>query len=172
MILKNFYKIPKFKRQVTAICKEKGYTLLGDIRKTRLDDLHWTFAVRTPEKDFLVKLVVPYPLKMSTVNFLSTNEIFLEGAIPLLAGFRGMPTFPVYKQAVFEMEAEAFGIRADQAEKIYLVYPACESIHLGRKKKFWRIGFDLDGVKLYDGASFRALLKHPAAGSKFAAFES
>ena len=171
MILKNFYQIPKFKRQVTAICKEKCYTLLGDIRKTKLDDPHWTFAVRTPEKDFLVKLIVPYPLKLSTVAFFSTKSIVLVGRIPLISGYGGGTNFPFFKEAYFEMEPAAFDICADQAEKIYCVCPACMNITVPTRKKLWRIGFDLDGIKLHDGASFLALLNYPGAGSKFAAFE-
>ena len=156
-------KIAKLKRQITAICKDKGFILHGEIKKCKIDENNWTFAVETPNKIFLVKLIVPFGSNNTTLCINSPEYISAVATLFGMRGVGGAIDIPITRKYKFKNPQTAFGFKAENCEKIFLIYPRCTQFYLRETDKkhltTFRVGLKCDDFHIHDGSSFRNLLE-------------
>ena len=167
-------KINKFRTQITEICEHHGYTLYGSIRKCNIGENDWTFAVKTADKNILVKLIVPFG-RSNTGLFINSPEYI--SAVATLFGMRGLfgsINIPITREYRFKLPGTAFGINAEDAEKVFLVYPKCTQLYVretdAKRPTSFRVGLKIGNISIHDGASFRYFLENPGEVRKFARF--
>ena len=158
-------KIAKYKKQILNICTQNGYTLLGNIRKCSIGESSWTFAVKTPYKTFLVKLIVPFGSNNTGLCINSPEYITAATSVFGLRGIGGAINIPVTREYKFKLPEKAFGFDANTCEKIFLIYPHSTHFALRETDKShlteFRVGLKCKDISIHDGASFRYLLENP-----------
>ena len=156
-------KIAKLKKQITDICKDKGFILHGQIKKCSIGENAWTFAVETPNKTLLVKLIVPFGSNNTGLCFNSTEYISATATLFGMRGIGGVIDIPMTREYRFKNPHTAFGFDAKNCEKIFLVYPKCTQFYLRETDKRYlttfRVGLKCDDIHIHDGSSFRNLLE-------------
>lgn len=167
-------RINQFKLQIAEICEKHSYELIGDIRKCKIDDNAWTFAVKMANKNVLVKLIVPFGRKNTWLCVNSPEHI---SAIATLFGMRGLGgaiDIPITKEYHFKLPETAFGFDKENLEKVFLVYPKCTHFNIrendARQLTEFRVGLKLGDVSIHDGASFKHFLETQGEPSRFAEF--
>ena len=150
MILFKSKKLKKFGEDIRKLCAEKAYELSGDLSKT--------FIVKTSEKTYNVSVLSTYRFKNSGITFISDKSAQIWSQIPLLKGFGGGISFPLYKS----VDLPSFE-STDETENIIVVYPKCMTIQLiehEAKNTAWTPGKRLGNIRIFDGASFKDELKN------------
>lgn len=158
------FKIHKFKNQIKSICEQKGYTLLGDIRKCSIGENNWTFGIKAKDKSYLVKLIVPYGYSNTSICINSKKYISTVASVFIMRGLFGSIDIPVTKEFHFKLPESAFGIDANNCEKVFLIYPKCTQFYLretdSNRLTGFRVGLMCDDISIHDGSSFRYLLEY------------
>ncbi len=171
MFLKS--RITKFDKQIKEICEKFGHELHGSLSDAENGDGNWSLAVCNGDKTVFVKLVVPYPFSNSSVLFYSNELVHMSAH---LLGFKGplgsWSGFPLSKTCDLKVPDSAFGYNCQNAQKIFLVYPKCQSLYVRSEKGYenFRPGMQFCGFRIHDGASFRYFLENIHEKRKFAAF--
>ncbi len=167
-------KIQKMRKQIIEICSNHGYELLGNIRKCGIGENSWTFAVKTKDKNILVKLLVPFG-NFNTGLFINSAE-YISAAATLfgMRGLFGSINIPMTREYHFKLPSTAFGLDEKNTEKVFLIYPKCTHFYIRENDNAhltsFRVGIKLGDIFIHDGASFKHLLEHPNETRKFAAF--
>lgn len=169
-----FLKILKFRNEIAEICKINGYDLIGNIRKCNIDDNQWTFAVKTPDKSFLVKLIVPFGCFNTGLCFNSPEYISASATILAMRGQFGSLNIPITREYHFKLPENGFELDVDKTNKIFLVFPKCKQFYIRDFDKQrllpFRVGVRIGDISIHDGASFRYLLNNPNDVRRFAEF--
>ena len=150
MILFKSSKLGKFCDEIQQICKENSYEVLGDLRKS--------FVVRTPKKTYNVSVLSTYRFKNSGITFISDKSAQIWSQIPLLKGFGGGISFPLYKS----VDLPSFE-STDETENIIVIYPKCMTIQLIEHETEynpWTPGKKIGNIRIFDGSSFKDELKN------------
>lgn len=167
-------KIRNYNKDIRDICNRNGYELLGRIRKSKIDDGHWSFAIKTPEKILLVKLIVPFGYFNTGLCFNSPEYISASATVFAMRGLFGAIDIPMSRDYHFKLPEIEFDIESENLEKIYLIFPKCTQFYVRELDKIhlstFRVGLKLGEVSFHDGASFKYLLEHPNEVRKFAEF--
>ena len=167
-------KINKFRTQITEICNRHGYELLGNIRKCSIGENDWTFAVKTADKNILVKLIVPFGSHNTGLCIYSPTYISAVATLFGMRGIGGVIDIPITREYKFKLPETAFGINVKDAEKVFLVYPKCTQFYVretdANRPTTFRVGLKIGDISIHDGASFRHFLENPNEVRKFASF--
>ena len=168
------FKIRNFNKEIIDICNRHGYELFGSIRKVKIDDNHWTFAIKTHGKTLLVKLIVPFGFYNTGLCFNSIEHVSASASVFAMRGLFGAIDIPMTREYYFKLPEKEFNVESDSLEKIYLIFPKCTQFYVREpdKKRLstFRVGLKLGEISFHDGASFKYLLEHPNEVRKFAEF--
>ena len=144
-------KFRSFHDEILRICSEKSYGISGDLDKL--------FSVKTAEKTYTVAIISTYRFKNSGITFISDKSAQIWSQIPLLKGFGGGISFPLYKS----VDLPSFEI-TDETENIIVVYPKCMTIQLIEHEAEynpWTPGKKIGNIRIFDGSSFKDELENP-----------
>ena len=166
-------KIAIFDSQIKEICERFGHELHGNLKDAANNDGKWSLVIKNGDKTVFVKLVIPYSFSQSFVYF-SSQELchmnaFLFG---FKATFGSWSGFPLSRQCDLKVPKSAFGYDCENAQKVFLVFPKCQSLRVfsERGSQGFRPGMEFFGFRIHDGASFRYLLENIHEKRKFAQF--
>lgn len=167
-------KINKFRTQITEICNRHGYELCGSVRKCNIGENDWTFAVKTENKNIIVKLIVPFGWNNTGLCINSPEYISAVATLFGMRGLFGSIDIPITRKYHFKLPETAFGINVEDAEKVFLVYPKCTQFYVREKDSkqltTFRVGLKTGDISIHDGASFKYFLENPNEIRKFAGF--
>ena len=170
-----YLKIRKFRKQIVDICSKNSYELVGDIKRCKISQNTWTFAVKTKNKNFLVKLIVPFGYFNTYIQVNSSRFISAVASLFSMRGLFGVIDIPIKKEFHFNLPDNSFNLNMDITEKIFLVFPKCTHLYVFENDKpyhlsTFRVGIKVDDISIHDGASFRYMLENPDDVRKFAGF--
>ena len=164
-------RIGNLKAQITEICNRHCYELCGSIRKCNIGENDWTFAIKTKDKSVLVKLIVPFGSNNTGLCINSMEYISATASVFGMRGIMGAINIPISREYHFKLPDTAFGINADEAEKVFLIYPKCTQFYLREKDEklltSFRVGVKIGDISIHDGASFKYFLENPVEKRKF-----
>ncbi len=168
-------KISKLRKQIESICNEKKFKLSGNIRKCNIGNNNWTFSITTPNKCFLVKLIVPFGINNTGIFINSENYISATATLFGMKGLFGSINIPISREYRFDLPSTGFGLDANKCEKVFLIYPKCDYFYLREVDKKhhltpFHVGLKVNDVHVHDGTSFKQLIENPDRTSKFADF--
>lgn len=151
MILSKTKRLNALKTQIYDICKEKGYTVDGNI------DFNKPFSIVTPNKKYSIAIVSSYKFKDSGIRFFSETTAFIWANVMLIQGLFGRITFPLYKEIKFP-ELSNNGV------KLLIVFPGvnvCQIMSTEGNAQRWHAGMKVGNAFVLDGASLREELNNP-----------